>query len=225
MAFHGHVCLPRRHDEHVAPWSRPRDHTPRQLGTSLNPFFRLGWNLLKSPLQSVCFKQAHKFILASNILKLKKCLINLKTIILRRGPSLNSTATRLPWGWPDMAVDYWYTKGCDIIAKPQTFWHLCQLPMAKEQWFCQSARIIQNARPKENGKGEWDCPAGRWYSMQWGNLTPEMIGNSQNDRGGTLQLSDWQTIVQPMARGQTATPLPLPGSSNATQRAINAVKN
>lgn len=52
-----------------------------------------------------------------------------------------------------------------------------------------------------------------------------MIGNSQNDRGGTLQLSDWQTIVQPMARGQTATPLPLPGSSNATQRAINAVKN
>ena len=28
-----------------------------------------------------------------------------------------------------------------------------------------------------------------------------------------------------MARGQTATPLPLPGSSTATQRAINAVKN
>ena len=73
MAFHGHVCLPRRHDEHVAPWSRPRDHTRRQLGTSLNPFFRLGWNLLKSPLQSVYFKQAHKFIVGDvEYLKVEK---------------------------------------------------------------------------------------------------------------------------------------------------------
>lgn len=56
-----------------------------------------------------------------------------------------------------------------------------------------------------------------------GNLTPETIGNSQIDRDGTLQLSDWQTIVQPMAGGQTATPLPLPGSYTATQRAINAI--
>ena len=98
MAFHGHVCLSRRHDEYVTPWSRPCDNTPRQPGKLKKacldipePFIHLGWN--------ICFKvEAHKLILGDvEYLKFKNCFINLKRIILRRVPSVNSTAIRLPF--------------------------------------------------------------------------------------------------------------------------------
>ncbi len=75
-----------------------------------------------------------------------------------------------------------------------------QLPMAKEQWFCQSARIIQNARRKEKRKG-WmglsrrsmvlDAMMGIWLLKGL-----EILKFTGTGHSNSMQAKcDWQTIV------------------------------
>ena len=115
--------------------------------------------------------EAHKLILGDvEYLKFKNCFINLKRIILRRVPSVNSTAIRLPFrGDKTFGTPTANGQGTMILS------------VCKNHPKCAA----QGKTKRVNGT----VPPVDGTRCNDGNLTAERIGNSQIYRDGTLQLN------------------------------------